>query len=178
MPVIETRVTQFYRAVLYNGTNAQDIADWIVVPVTTVHSVVSGVATFLENGESERIVAPGEYVVGTDFYGSGVYLVGNYAAEAFEVIWTRLDEPAKSVVGGFGVASVPTLLLNASTTINVVVTPAQASTTYDATAYLVGAVGPLVITGTSIVDEDTVQVTVQAQGLAYVSGAQVLVTTH
>lgn len=76
-----------------------------------------------------------------------------------------------------GVATVPPLLLGASTTLNVSISPAQSSANFTPKLSLLGApavIGPLAITGMSVVNASTVSVTVRAS-VAYLGGAQVLV---
>lgn len=80
-------------------------------------------------------------------------------------------------VQSMGVAPVPSLILNASTTVTVTLHPAMPDDTYTAYASKFAGISitDLVINSVTVVDEDTVQVAVQNTGLVTLAGANILV---
>lgn len=166
-------------ALFYDGTNAAEIQDNATLnPVVldddngtlTLNRVVGGTVecppnrwiTFT-NGNVYQVMDD------TTFNATFVLPVSSAALE-------ELDTGPDGLTG-FGSAAVPGILLGNDATVSVPISPAQPDATYAVTAYLVGNNGGLSITGTAVVDNDTVEVTVHA-AVAYVSGAQVLVTAR
>lgn len=80
-------------------------------------------------------------------------------------------------IRSMGVAPVPSLVLNASTTVNVTLSPPMPDDSYTAYASKFAGVSitDLTINSVTVVDEDTVQVAVQNTGLVTLAGANVLV---
>lgn len=83
-------------------------------------------------------------------------------------------------VRSLGVAPVPSLILNQSTTVPVTVNPAMPDTSYTPVARLFAGVSitDLNITGVSVISTTEVDVTVQNVGLVTLAGANVLVSVN
>jgi hypothetical protein len=82
-----------------------------------------------------------------------------------------------TAVRALGVAPVPSLVLNASTTVTVTLQPAMPDSGYTAYASKFAGVSltDLTINSVTVVDEDTVQVGVQNTGLVTLAGATIMV---
>lgn len=161
--------------VIYDGTNGSEI-EAAVLGLTLVSDTGSEM-TWEDGGSNTHVTAVGDGVRLAGAVDEGFTAEGNVTAAEMAVCNRPLQVAfAAPVVPTLAVGSapVPSLLLGASTTVSVDLHSDMPSTNYQVDAAITGAVGSLAITGLSIVDEATVQVTVHA-GVAYVSGAQVLV---
>lgn len=158
------KVTAYVNVIQYTGSNSAAILALTGGDIETV-SETGGIWTVTSCG-NEHVIHTGDWVR----YAAGC-IQQTYSDTAFH------DQYLAQGLSGVGVASVPALALNASTNVAVQISPAQPDSSYTPEARLVGAIGQLSITNVTVTDQDTVTVTVQA-GLAYVSGAQVLVVTR
>jgi hypothetical protein len=186
MPAIN--IVDRYLAIRYTGSNSAEIDGLITYFDITSES--GGVLNFLSNSSSFT-ANTGDWIRYTQGSVQSVHpdtaFQFYFAQNALYDDVSGLDTRVGSLESGSGTAAlraagsatVPTLLLNASTMVAVDVTPALANTSYTPHAMVVGTVaiiGALNITGMSIVDTNTVNVTVQNTGLASLSGANILVT--
>jgi len=121
-----------------------------------------------------RILGPfGQFPV------SPTYSTQAAAQTAMETLAASLSSPT-SPFNALGIAAIPSLTAGANTTVAVTSKPAYEDTNYVAVASVIGGaslLGALGVTATTIVDEDTVNVTIHNGGLSTVTGGQVLVSS-
>lgn len=193
MPAIN--IVDRYVAVQYNGSNKAEVA-----AIIADYSFVSEGGGTLEftTGGSNRTVNSTEWVRAVGGNYSGVF-ADSFFAQYYSRYATYGDisgfagggdladlterveelESSPSGVQAAGIALAPTLLLGASATVPVNLSQAMPDTSYTPHAQLIAsttALGSLSVTGISVVDTDTVNVTVQNSGLVNLSGVQILVT--
>lgn len=187
MPAIH--IVDKYQAIQYTGSNSAEIVSAVgnaqVVSESggtlELESPVGSGHFFVDSGGWVRFIS--NQVLSTCTSAEfGLNYIHNavFADVDLEAVTDRLDllEAADPLLSS-GVGAVPALLLNASTVVTVTLDPAMADDTFAPHARLLGSaslLGNLSITAVSIVDEDTVDVTVQNSGLATGAGATVLVT--
>lgn len=197
MAATPVNIVERKHAVQYDGSNSADIDD--AFPVNTI-SEAGGVWTF------ESPPSGPTYVVNTNdwivFLQNMVY--GTFSPGAFDLFFScnavcedldsaaveelseALDELEETVealntspaVRSVGIAPVPLLLLGASTTVAVQLSPSMPDSSYTARAFKFAGVSltDLNITSVTVVDADTVNVGVQNTGLVTLTGTSVLVT--
>lgn len=192
------QIIQHRQAVVYDGTNSADI-EALVTHLDTI-AVTSGVWTFYSPSDPAMWTAnPGDLVLFNQGY---VFDVINPAT--FDFLWkcaaicddipdvseltgviegmqedlTGLEDAVGAAVLSVGAASVGTVLALATVVVAVPLITAMPSGSYTATAGLFGGLnlGPLNITAVTVVDADTVNVTVQNTGLLSLGGAHIIVT--
>lgn len=170
-----SKIIAYLNAIQYDGTNSAAILTAINVGggSAVIDSETGGVLTIGSCGNHDN-VAVTDWVRYDHFCVVQVHHDGSFHRDY--LLDTEISGD-QSALTGVGTATVPALLLGASTTVAVDVAPAQADSSYSVVARLVGAVGSLTVTSTSVVDVDTVNVTVHA-GVAYLAGAQVLVLAY
>lgn len=167
-------------AVLYTGTNSGDIiaADGFDLNNSSVDG--GGIWTFQSPPDSTgRTVNPNEWIV---YSQNAVEEVHDGTAFSNFYICNTICDDLDMLEGGpaiqsMGVAAVPTLILNATTTVAVTLHPAMPDSGYSAYAMTFAGVSlaNLTITSVTVVDEDTVNVGLQNTGLITLIGASVLV---
>lgn len=166
-----------YKAIQYDGTNSAQIDGLITYFDITSES---GGVLHADSSSGSFTINTNDYVVynqgsiygvhsPTDF---NTFYICNSACE--DTAGFASGTPARAV----GVASVPALLLNASTTVGVTLTPAMPDTSYTANAFPFNGVvlaANLQVTSVSIVSASLVNVVVQSVGVATLAGANVMV---
>lgn len=162
----------------YDSTNSAAILDFVDASgVWTIDSEGSGVLVLKQvvSGETNYFtINNGDVVLSDDQGGLGAVI----PAAQFPNLYIDSSVLENVVVLGAGVATVPSLIGGASTTVSVTLSPSMPDTSYQKVAILTGGaslLATLSITSTAIVDEDTVNVTVQNTGLVTLAGATVLV---
>lgn len=186
MPAIN--IVARYQAIQYTGSNSADI-DAAISGLDIVSE--SGGVLVVESpiGSSQYTVNTNDWVQFTQGQVSFVYdpatfvfyFIPNVVTDDLSSLTDRLDDLEASVtsVNAAGVMQAPTLLFGQSTDVDVNIIPAMPSASYDAHAQLFAAstaLGSLSITAVSVLDADTVRVTVQNSGLVSLSGVHILVT--
>jgi len=177
MPAISI-VERIY-AIQYTGNNSAEIDGLITDFVIT--SEGGGVLNFDSGGSSYSLptndwirFAQG-YVLNTHTTsGLNFIFVRNASYDDLLTFQDAIDESVRAV----GVAEAPTLLASQSTVVSVDIVPAMPDSSYTPTAQMfaaTGLLGSLSITGTSVVDTNTVNVTVQNSGLISIGGVKILV---
>lgn len=201
MAATPVNIVERKHAVQYDGTNSGDIE--LLFPLTHI-SETGGVWTF-ESGGPTWAVNTNDWIV---YYQNYVFSTFSPTAfewffrcnaecgdlqtqdiqdlqEAVETLEGQVEDLTAEVasLGGasvrsVGIAAVPTLLLGASTTVAVQLSPAMPDSSYTARAFKFAGVSlsDLNITSVTVVDADTVNVGVQNVGLLTLTGASVLVT--
>lgn len=188
MPSPETNIVQAVtKAVQYTGSNSADID--AQVPNVTITSEVGGVLELLFNGSTVLTLNTGDWIYWNGFVtntlSNSMYL-GEWGCVALcsdvdalqTEVATLQTEVAMGAMRSFGVAPVPALLLNQSTTIGVQLNPAMPNASYSAYALLFAgtvSITGLQINSVTVVDADTVNVVVQSVGVATLAGANVMV---
>lgn len=163
------QVTDRKGVVLYDGTNGTAIQGLFPSGNFVINSDNGTTLAFHYLGVSYTVTS-GNYIVTAN----GGHVQAVYAAADVTDLLSFIQIPKASAIG---VKPVPSILLNQSATVDVDLTRDMADTSYDAQAFLVGAVGSLTVTSADPLDVNTIRVVVQA-GLAYVSGAQLVVVAH
>lgn len=178
-------VVDKYLLTVFDGSNQAEIATALANDYTFV-SLTGGTLTFTVNFNNYSL-ATGDSVrhANGNFFGaftpSQVTFNFNVLAAAADItaLDARVDDlEAVSGILSAGITETPTLLLGQSATVAVNLVPAMPDTSYTPSAQLIGpstALGSLSITAVSIVDVDTVNVTVQNSGLVNLSGIHLLV---
>lgn len=192
MPSTTHAIVYSYRSVQYTGSNSADIdalvTDFVIDNETAgVLTATSGGTQFTINTTDWVIYWQGAVqTVNTNTQYNTYYVDDALVTDLTSVngaITTLQGQVAALLAGGtsVGLKESPTLLLGQSATVAVDIIPAMPNTSYAATAQLVASatvLGSLSITSTSIVDADTVNVTVQNSGLLNLSGVHILVTAR
>jgi hypothetical protein len=161
------RVAPRIGAVQYDGTNASFIAGCL--DAGSVNSSSQSTCN-IQVGESFSFDCPVTHWV--------LVQDGNYngiiSPEQFESLWVALP----SGIAGLGVEPIPTLTAGAQTTVSVNVVPSMLDEDYTAAPGISGAsnlLASLSVLSHSIVDQNTVDVTVKNNGLLSLGGAAVFV---
>lgn len=151
------------RAIQYTGSNSAAID--AAISDFSITSESSGTLNFNSGGNSWSVSTNGWVVF---YQGAATQTLTN---SEFTNEWAVAESPLTSA----GWSAVPTIALPGSTTVAVNITPAMPDTSYTPQAVLnAGAPGTLSITGVSVVDVDTVNVTVSTS-VTYLGGAHVVV---
>lgn len=190
MPSVETNIVQnVCKAIQYTGSNSADID--AQVPNCSIVSETGGVLTVNVNGREFPIPTNGWV------YWS-VFVADSLSNSQYNSEWGRvalgveldsvvldLDDVSDRVsaletagaVRAMGVAPIPTLLASGTTTVNVQLQPAMADTGYSAYASTFAGVSlaNLVVNSVTVVDNETVAVSVTNTGLVSLTGASVMV---
>lgn len=194
MPAIN--IVNRYLAIQYDGTNSAEI-DGLIANFT-IDSETGGVLSF-NSLSSPFTVNTGDWIRYTQghvesthpdsefqafFVRNAIYLDTDHTSLDSDITdlddrVTELESTAGTGIRAAGIALAPTLLLSASATVAVDFSPAMPNTSYTPHVQLIAsttALGSLSVTGTTVVDTNTVNVTVQNSGLVNLSGVQLLVT--
>lgn len=179
-----------YESILFTGSNSTEIRDKLndysppppgnPVDPWAVTSVIGGVALIENSNTSAQVlVDTGQHVVfccATD--SSYEVITETRLNERFldyeDVVSAALPPPVLAV----GVATVPSLLGNTQTTVQVTITPTMPDTSYTAVAVITGGVALLAslsVLSTTKVSGSRVDVVVRNTGLLTLAGASVLV---
>lgn len=174
MPAID--LVERVQAIQYTGSNSAEI-DSLITDFVIV-SEIAGVLTFTSQG-NPYIAMTNDWVRYTQGFVLSTHTPA-FLDFAFVRNATYADLPATAAEGllAAGVEEAP-LLIVGSTTVAVDIIPAMADTSYTPHAQLFAStaiLGPLSITTVSVVDVDTVNVTILNGGLIGITGARVLVT--
>lgn len=165
-----------YKAVQYDGTNS-----------TQIDGLITNFDVISESGGTLQFDSSGTFTAHTNDW--IVYAQGNCQGVFPPTDFNNFYDCniSCSDASGFasgtpqratGVASVPALLLNASTTVGVTLHPAMPSSSYSAEAFLFNGVvlaANLQVTSVTIVSASLVNVVVQSVGVATLAGANVMV---
>lgn len=163
-------------AIQYDGSNSAQILAYI--PLIDFVSETGGVLT-VESPPGSMV-----WTINTSDYAivqqEAIVNVQNPALFNFtftENITADTLPVAPASTQAIGVAAVPTLLVNGSTTVTVTLNPAMPDTSYTAYANKFASVSvtDLQIDSVTIVDEDTVDVDVSNVGLLTLNGASIMV---
>lgn len=182
-------LTQRHR--VFDGTNLDDIVDAIIIPypnstVTASANYPGASATFqvttdtpLNGGQEINFsVGDGWLISMNERYPAEVLANEAFVVPLADFIAGQLPVPAALTLA-VGYAVVPSLVVSASATVTVPMVPALPDAGYSVAVALAGSaqlLGALAILGHTVVDADTVEVTVQNNGLLTLGGATVLVT--
>lgn len=177
MPTSPIDIVDRKQAVQYTGTNSADI-DGLITQFD-ITSEVGGVLNFDSAGSSFS-ANTNDWIV----YFQGM-VFNTFSPSAFNTFYS-CNALCDDVTGGLqvlsvGVAETPLLLAGASAVVAVTLVPAMPDSSFNAYAQLFGAaniLASLSITGVSVVDADTVNVTVQNTGLLTLGGAHVIVNAQ
>lgn len=190
-------------AIQYDGSNGAAI-DAAISPYAdfAVVSDTGGVLTWNLNGGANNTVATGEWLIysldnvgsmsNTQFLRERMCLPLCSDLTATDAAVAALDARVDDLEAGvstlstivddafirsMGVAAVPTLLLGGTATVPVQLQPAMSGTSYSAYASKFAGVSltDLQINSVTVVDTDTVNVTVENVGLGTITGASVMV---
>jgi len=169
MALTPVSVTSKFEAAQYDGTNGSDIADWLQDATFVSDDGEELVLSMVYGGE--YTVPVNAFVIRQESYG----LWGHYVGADYTNKWSLIPVITQAI----GIANVPSLVADATTTVSVTLTASFADSSYNAQAVLVGGVGVLAaleITSVTVTDINTVDVAVHNTGLITLSGAQILVT--
>lgn len=193
MPAIN--IVDRYLAVQYTGSNSAEI-DSLITQLVII-SEVGGVLTVESpSGQPIQPINTGEWVRYTQGFIVSVhntssfnnFFVENAVASDISSITSDISdlqdavddlENAGTGLLSAGIKESPLLLLGTSATVPVDVTPALPNTGYTPHVQLfasASALGSLSITAVSVVDTNTVNVTIQNSGLLNLGGVHILVT--
>lgn len=184
LSIPDLRVEPDVRAVQYDGTNGTYVASCIASAEvssddgTTLTLSLFGGLTLLPITSGQWVVVLGgslqNIVADEVFSAEGLGYRQAMSAQDIENAIAAI-EPVMAA----GIESIPSLIAGAQTNVNVTLVPAMSGTAYSAAPVLVGGaqlLGSLSVLSHTVVDEDTVTVTVKNNGLVTLAGAQVLVT--
>lgn len=177
-------ITDRYQAIQYTGGNSATV-DAAITDFTII-SETGGVLT-ASSGGNNWTISTNDWVRYTQGFVASVHSPAAFATLFLTVassadllgLQAQVDAVASDSVSGVGLKESPTLLFGQSANVDVDIHPTQAGDQYTPLPQLVAAssaLGSLSITGTSVLDADTVRVTVQNSGLVNLSGVHVLVT--
>lgn len=166
-------------AVQYDGTNSGDI---IALDAFDFNNATenAGVWSFQSPPDATSyIINTGDWIL---FAQNMVMLKNSNSEFLMQYSCNSLCSDVEALEGSIsvssmGVAPVPPLLASGTANVNVTLQPAMADNTYTAYAFKFAGVSltDLDITSVTVVDEDTVTVSVENVGLVTLTGASVLV---
>lgn len=172
------------RAVLYDGTNSGDI-DALITDFAIISE--SGGSIVIESGGGQHTCPIGGFfvfneagtvydVIANQSAFDGRFHVMALAAEV-EALGVSIDS-LPAVVGAAGAATFSGLLSLGTTVVPVTITPAMPDTGYTPHATVFGSptiLGNIDITDIDVVDEDTVNVTIENTSLGLLGGTVMVV---
>lgn len=192
MPAIH--VVDKIQAIQYNGSNSSEldalITQFEIVSETGgVLNVESPSGTPYEINTNDWVRFSQGYIFsvhGTTNFNN--FFIRNAVYDEVSGVFTDVEdlqdavaalEAAGSGLLGAGIKESPLLVFNQSTVVPVEIVPAQPNSNYTPNPQLFAsatALGNLSITNVAVVDNNTVDVTIQNSGLASLSGVHILVT--
>lgn len=177
MPAID--IVDRVKAIKYTGGNSAEIDGLITDFVITSEG---GGTLHFDSGGNSYTVSTNEWVR----YTQG-FVLNTHTQSSLDFLFIRnivydeavsLITAAGSGLKAAGIKEAP-LLIVGNTTVAVDLIPAMPNTSYSPLAQLFAStalLGPLSITSVTVVDTDTVNVTINNGGLVGITGARVLVT--